>query len=124
MSSDAFVQWLKRYGDAWIAGDPDAAVDLFTADASYYETPFDPPMRGAGAIRQYWTDGAKNGQTSVTFHADPVTFDEGIGYARWRASFRRVPSDVFVELDCVLAATFDHAMRCVEFREWWHRRER
>ena len=27
---------------------------LFTADAAYHETPFDPPMTGSDAIRRYW----------------------------------------------------------------------
>jgi len=124
MTLMAFEQWLERYGEAWVAGDPDAVVELFSANAAYYETPFDAPMVGAGAIRQYWTDGAKNAQTNVRFEATPITFNDGTGYARWHATFERVPSAVAVELDGVLAATFDDHMRCEEFREWWHRRER
>ena len=124
MTLQSFGQWLKRYGAAWVAGDPDAVVGLFSPTAAYYETPFDAPMVGAGAIRQYWTDGAKNAQTNVRFEATPITFNDRTGYARWRATFERVPSAVAVELDGVLAATFDDHMRCEEFREWWHRRER
>ena len=124
MTLQAFEQWLKRYGAAWVAGDPDAVVELFSPTAAYYETPFDAPMVGAGAIRQYWTDGAKNAQTNVRFEATPITFNDRTGYARWRATFERVPSAVAVELDGVLAVTFDGHMRCEEFREWWHRRER
>jgi ketosteroid isomerase-like protein len=124
MTLQAFEQWLKRYGEAWVAGDPDAVVELFSPTAAYYETPFDAPMVGAGAIRQYWTDGAKNAQTHVRFEATPITFNDRTGYARWHATFERVPSAVAVELDGVLAATFDDHMRCEEFREWWHRRER
>ncbi|OFZ88838.1 MAG: hypothetical protein A2V78_09750 [Betaproteobacteria bacterium RBG_16_64_18] len=46
MTIHDFQQWLDRYGDAWVAGDPDAAVQLFSSDAAYYETPFDEPMFG------------------------------------------------------------------------------
>jgi SnoaL-like domain len=118
-----FEQWLTRYGDAWTKGNPDAVVQLFSRDAAYYETPFDPPMRGSDAIHQYWTEGAKNAQTDVKFGATIIAVTGNTGYARWWATFRRVPSNVSVALDGVLSASFDDAMRCGEFREWWHRRE-
>src|SRR5687768_8716356 len=123
MTLDDFVEWLDRYGIAWIARDPEAVAALFSIDAAYYETPFDQPMVGSRAIHQYWTDGARNSQRNVRFEATPIAIENDRGLAHWRASFHRVPSDVFVELDGVLSARFDEAKRCLEFREWWHRRE-
>ena len=123
MTNHDFQQWLDRYGGAWVAGDPDAVIQLFSADAAYYETPFDAPMIGTEAIHRYWTEGAKNAQTDVKFEATPVTLCGNTGLAHWRATFRRIPSKVSVELDGVLSARFDSAMRCEEFREWWHRKE-
>lgn len=123
MTREDFEQWLRRYGEAWTAGDPEAVIALFAADAAYFETPFEPPMVGHAAIRRYWTEGAKNAQTGVRFAATVVAFDGTAGCARWQASFRRVPSGVSVELDGVLQAWFDVGQRCREFREWWHRRE-
>jgi len=123
MTIDDVRQWLNRYGNAWVAGDPDAVVQLFSADAAYYETPFDEPMIGTEAIRRYWTEGAKNAQTDVTFEATPVSVSGNTAFACWRATFRRVPSKAFVELDGVLSGRFDEEMRCAEFREWWHRKE-
>ncbi len=123
MTIHDFQQWLNGYGIAWMTGDPDAVVQLFAADAAYYETPFDEPMVGAEAIRRYWTEGAKNAQADVTFEATPVSLSGNTGFARWRATFRRVPSNSFVELDGVLSVRFDSGMRCEEFREWWHRKE-
>jgi hypothetical protein len=119
----AFEDWLRRYGEAWIGGDPAAAVRLFAEDATYHETPFDPPMVGSEAIRRYWTEGAQDGQREVTFAAQPVTVEGGVGYARWQATFVRVRNRAFVELDGMLAARFADDGRCSEFREWWHRRE-
>ncbi|OGA15548.1 MAG: hypothetical protein A3G25_07485 [Betaproteobacteria bacterium RIFCSPLOWO2_12_FULL_63_13] len=123
MTDDDFRQWLDRYGDAWREGDPDAAAELFCAGAAYHETPFDAPMIGTAAIHRYWTDGAKNAQTAVSFEAMPILLKKNTGFAHWRATFRRVPSNAYVELDGVLSARFDSAMRCEEFREWWHRKE-
>lgn len=118
-----FQLWLERYGRAWAERDPDAVVQLFSANAVYYEEPFDDPMVGPDAIRRYWTEGAKNGQADVTFGATPISVDQDTGFALWQATFRRVPSGTSVELEGVLSARFDEEMRCTEFREWWHRRE-
>jgi hypothetical protein len=118
-----FDDWLRRYGRAWIGGDPEAIVAIFAPDAEYHEVPFDAPMVGHEAIRHYWTVGAKDGQRDVTFDATPIALAGDRGYAHWRASFTRVATGAFVELDGVLAARLDAAGRCREFREWWHRRE-
>ena len=123
MVSDKFDQWLERYGRAWEAGSPESALGLFSEHAQYFETPFDPPMVGHDAIRQYWIAGAKNSQRQVKFSAHPITFDGQTGYALWHATFERVPSNSQVELEGVLSAQFDSQMRCTVFREWWHRRE-
>lgn len=57
-SAEMFSKWLSAYAEAWEAGDPEAIVQFFTADAPYYLTPFHEPMVGTEAIRQYWTRGA------------------------------------------------------------------
>ena len=123
ITSEAFGNWLRRYGEAWMAGDPEAAAELFTDDAAYHETPFDPPMVGREAIRRYWIEGARDGQRDVMFAAQPVAIDDDTATARWQASFVRVRNGAAVELDGVLAARFAPDGRCREFREWWHRRE-
>jgi hypothetical protein len=123
MTVHDLADWLRRYGNAWKARDPDAAVALFSAGATYCETPFDQPMVGSRAIHQYWAQGAQQRQRDVRFEATPIVVENDRGFAYWRASFYRVPSGVFVEVDGVLSVRFDEAQRCVEFREWWHRRE-
>lgn len=123
MTAGTFDQWLRQYGDAWINGNPEAVVDLFSPDAAYFETPFAPPMVGHDAIRRYWTEGAKNAQRNVRFEARPIAYDGETGFALWHATFERVASGSHVELEGVLSARFDPQMRCVAFREWWHRQE-
>jgi hypothetical protein len=123
MTLPDFVDWLNRYGSAWQNGDPEAVIQLFAPEAAYYETPFEQPMTGREAIRQYWTDGAQNSQRDVQFAATPIAINERTGFAHWRATFRRVGSGAFVELDGILSARFDGTQRCLEFREWWHRKE-
>ncbi len=118
-----FERWLRQYGDAWKNGDPEGAGQLFSPDAAYFETPFTPALVGTAEIHRYWAEGAKNTQTNVSFGATVISFESETGFARWQATFRRVPTNTFVELDGVLLARFNHDMCCIEFREWWHRRE-
>jgi hypothetical protein len=114
-------KWLDAYGRAWEGGDPDAFAGLFTEDATYYETPFDEPIRGRAGIHAYLSSAA-GAQRDVRFWHEPYSTGE-VGVARWGASFVRVPSGVKVRLDGVFAVRFDDGGECYEFREWWHRAE-
>lgn len=124
ISLHEFEKWLDAYGAVWEAGDAQTAIELFTDDAEYYETPFDDPMIGRDAIQQYWSEGAGESQKEVRFLYEAVAVVEGRGFAKWEATFVRIPSGIHVELDGFLMAEFDGAGKCSVFREWWHRRER
>ena len=123
MKKAEFQQWLTRYGEAWIQGDPLAAISLFSENAAYYEEPFQSPMVGREAIKKYWTEGAQEGQQEITFDFQMITLKNNSGYAHWQATFRRVPIQTSVALDGILLAKFNRAGECTEFREWWHRQE-
>ena len=123
MNEKRFTKWLDDYGKAWVDGEPDAVVRLFAEGAHYHETPFDEPMVGREAIRKYWQEGAEHGQRDVEFKCDVAAVTGNTGYARWEATFVRVPSGSFVELQGFLQADFDGEGKCIAFREWWHRRE-
>ena len=124
ISLNKFEKWLDAYGAAWQSGDANAAIKLFTEDASYHETPFDEPMVGLDAIRQYWSEGAGESHKDVSFMYQGAVVVEDRGLAQWQANFVRIPSGNQVELDGFFMATFDAAGKCSVFREWWHRRER
>ena len=118
--------WLNAYGDAWERGDPQALVALFTADARYQETPFEPPMIGTEAIGAYWKAGAGEGQTDVTFQSQLLAVEGDAAFATWQAKFRRVPTGALVELDGAFHLHFadrQARLRCRALKEWWHRRE-
>src|SRR5687768_6666812 len=102
MTLHDFVDWLSRYGDAWMARDPVAAASLFSSSAVYHETPFDQPLIGSRGIQQYWTQGAEQNQRDVKFEATPIALENDRGLAHWRATFTRVASNVPVEVDGVL----------------------
>jgi hypothetical protein len=117
-----FEDWLRRYGEAWESQDADEAAALFTAEAKYYETPFDPPMNGRAAVHNYWKQGT-GAQREIRFVYDVLAVEQDSGLAHWTSSFQRVPSGNCVKLDGILNAKFDPDGQCWEFREWWHRDE-
>lgn len=123
MDINGFRSWLDRYGEAWVNGDPEAVVGLFSEDALYFEEPFEPPMKGRETIRKYWQEGAQESQTDIDFKAEIISLGENVGYAHWQATFTRVPANRHVGLDGILKAVFDDEGQCVEFREWWRRKE-
>lgn len=119
MSAAKFEAWLERYRAAWEGRDPRAAAELFTADAEYYWTPFDPPQRGRAEIAAAW-EGAVNQQKDVQFTSEVLAVAGATGIARWHAKLTAVPSGDLVQLDGVLVAEFADDTRCRVFREWWH----
>jgi nuclear transport factor 2 (NTF2) superfamily protein len=118
----ALERWLDAYGRAWETMDPDAAIALFTEDASYQETPYDDPMRGSDQIRAYWA-GVPEAQRDIRFEHEILAVVGNRGIAHWQASFTRVPSGADVTLDGIFVLDFDPDGRCETLREWWRLRE-
>ncbi len=127
MQKPAIQNWLDRYGQAWVDGDPDQITALFDENASYGETPFDHSMVGLRAIRQYWQEGAADSQRDVVFSSELWAVDGTVAIAGWQAEFVRKVCGPRVELDGVFRVTFatgiSGAILCTSLEEWWHRRE-
>ena len=120
MDRDTFQTWLNALGRAWETRDADAAADLFTENATYYEDPFNPPFRGRDAIRRYWSDLPQE-QGDIAVKLDPLEVTLYTGVARWTATFTRLHSGHRAHLEGVLIASFDEGLsRAHTFREWWH----
>jgi hypothetical protein len=123
ISNGIFNKWLAAYGLAWEEGDHQKAADLFAEGVAYQETPFDKPMVGKEAVRDYWQSGAGSNQRDIRFSYRILSVQGNKGIAHWQASFQRVNTGSRVELDGILVAEFDEAGLCTDFKEWWHRRE-
>ncbi|GGF00254.1 nuclear transport factor 2 family protein [Stappia taiwanensis] len=126
MQKQEVQNWLDRYGRAWVEGDPEQITALFTENATYRETPFDPAMTGREAIRQYWQDGAADAQEDVAFSSKVWAIDGTTAVAGWQARFTRKACGSRVELDGTfrlkLTGSTD-GLLCESLEEWWHRRE-
>ncbi len=115
-------RWLGAYKRAWEDRDPEAAADLFTADAAYHETPFDEPSRGRDGIFEYWSDVPRS-QRDVRFFYEILATTENGGVDHWKANFVRLQANDPVKLDGIFVVKLDVDGRCTEFREWWHKQE-
>ena len=115
--------WLGRYRAAWESRDAERAASLFTADASYRETPFDAPMRGLEGVREYWIRVTAD-QRDVQFQAKPIAVSGNTGIAEWKATFKLASSGTTIDLDGVFVLDFGADGLCSSLREWWHVRQR
>jgi hypothetical protein len=122
LSHEHFRRWLTLYGKASEENDPQASADLFAVDAHYYESPFDEPMIGRGAIYDYWNKGAQRLKDKISFH-EILALKDNIGIARWQSRFTVIESGKGLALDCLFVVEFNEEGLCQTFREWWHLRE-
>ena len=122
MDRAKFTDWLDAYKRAWETRDPEAAANLFTANAAYHETPFDEPSRGQEGILEYWS-GVTRTQEAIEFSYEILATAEAVGIAHWRSEFTSLPSRSAVDLDGIFLVKLDADGKCTEFREWWHKRK-
>ena len=126
MTEQDVQDWLNAYGRAWIDGDPERAVALFSDTATYRETPFDDPMRGRHQIRKYWQKNAADGQEDVEFASQVWAVGKDTAIAGWQARFTNKASGTRVELDGTFRLVFSReqgAFQCTILEEWWHSKE-
>ena len=126
MTDQDVQDWLDAYGRAWVDGDPDQIVALFSDTAVYRETPFDDPMRGRQEIREYWQNGAADALENIEFASQVWAVRNDTAIAGWQARLTEKATGARVELDGTFRLVFsgEHdALQCTIFEEWWHSRE-
>jgi hypothetical protein len=123
MEPDTFKAWLEAYGRAWVGRDARAAAELYAEDGTYQVTPFVEPMRGLGAIFEYWSHVAAT-QRDIQFGYEVLAVTQEMGIARWSASFVIVPQGFETRLDGIFVIALDAGGRCRSLREWWHKEQR
>jgi uncharacterized protein (TIGR02246 family) len=115
----AFAAWLDRYKAAWEQRDAPAAAALFTEDASYRETPYDPPFEGRAAIEAYWAK-AVAGQRGVRFTSEILACADDRGLCHWHATFTAIEGGTTIDLDGIFHCRFAEPHLVATFEEWWH----
>jgi ketosteroid isomerase-like protein len=66
MNGNDVMAWVAAYERAWRHDDVDSLGSLFTEDATYSTSPYEEPMAGLDAIRDFWLDDDDDVFTVVT----------------------------------------------------------
>ncbi len=119
MERTSLTTWIERLGRAWEQRDAAAAAELFSADVIYAENPFDQPLRGRAAVRDYWqAELAQHDQVQFRFEIIATTASGGV--IHWHTTLRRPLTGAPVALDGIIVVELDAAEQCRSLREWWH----
>lgn len=122
------TQWLESYYDAWRRADPEAASALFTVDATYSESPYEPAwpsgkrMSGKKQIEEYWHWVTVELSRFLDGGFDLWAVTGSTALARWWADAEIRDAGHWVEAEGVLRLTFadrlDGQLVCSELLEW------
>ena len=72
MDRHEVMAWVDRYERAWRDGDVEAVTTLFTPDASYRPSPYEPAELGHDGIGAFWLD---DDDEAFTMRAEPVAVE-------------------------------------------------
>lgn len=115
----AYDALIARFKEGWEKGNVDTMANLFTEDAIFLPSPFDAPLKGTEAIKQYWRD-VPTEQSEITFRYGEIFMIGPWFSTEFKCTFRRrrtgEPVDVRGALFC---ETTDGKIS--EMRMYWHR---
>lgn len=111
MQTSEVMAWVAGYERAWRSGDLDAVEQLFTEQAEYRFSPYEPTQTGHAAIKGFWR--ADEGE-DFTFAAEPVAVQDDRAVVRARVVYTTRPQEY---LDLWLLRFADDG-RVSEFEEW------
>ncbi len=121
MNRSELSSWVEQLGKAWIKRDPDLAASLCAERVTYYEDPFQAPLKGRDAVRKVWEEVPKT-QKEIHFSHDVIAIVSRTGIAHWAASYTNISNGMRVELDGIFVVVLDKEGLCKEFHMWWNKK--
>jgi len=106
------MQWVADYERVWRAGDVSGVERLFTPDARYRRSPYEPDDVGHEAIRAFWTE--DDGE-AFTVEARPVAVEGADAVVRVLVRYGEPLRQEYLDL-WVLRFAADG--RVEDFEEW------
>ena len=115
INRDSVQQWLTGYETAWRTPGTGDLADLFTADASYLQSPYERPVTGLKAIGRMW-EAERDGPDEVfTLATSIVAVDGQVAVVRVEVTYGDPVTQEYRDLWVI---RFDQQGRCAEFEEW------
>lgn len=112
MDRDGVMQWVARYEAGWRARDLGAVDTLFTADANYRRSPYEPSDVGQAAIRAFWRE---DDDVQFTMWAEPVAVDGDSAVVRVQVNYTAPRQLEYLDLWLL---RFAPDGRVADFEEW------
>jgi ketosteroid isomerase-like protein len=106
------IRWVGEYERAWRAEDAAAVRELFTEDAAYRASPYEPPEIGHDAIEAFWLDDAGK---EFSMEANVVAVDGDVAVVRVDVLYRAPKQQEYRDLWILRFAPDE---RVVDFEEW------
>ena len=109
------MAWVAEYEHAWRTPGTDLLDRLFTEDATYLVTPYEPEVVGLPAIRVFWDDERDGPEEVFTMSAEPVACSGDTGVVRVQVRYGEPVVQEYLDLWVVRFGADGRAMR---FEEW------
>ena len=108
-------RWLAGYEAAWRSPGTASLADLFTADASYLQSPYELPVTGLDGIARMW-DAEREGPDEVfTLATDILAVDGPVAVVRAEVRYGDPLRQEYRDLWII---RLDDDGRCSWFEEW------
>ena len=110
---------IDTFGRGWARPDVDLLTSVFAPDATFVETPFSEPIRGANGIRRWWLD-IPYSQSEITFTAGEIYAAGPWFSTEFKCVFRRKRTGEWVDArGAIFCETAEGLIS--EMRMYWHR---
>ncbi len=107
--------WVAGYERAWRSAGTEPLADLFTADATYSQGPYEEPRTGLAEIAAMWEDTRDGPDEPFTMTSEIVAVDDATAVARVEVLYGDPDGHRYRDL---WVMRFAADGRCRAFEEW------
>jgi ubiquinone/menaquinone biosynthesis C-methylase UbiE len=104
-SNKVFAHLIRSYFKAWAEKSIPLLGEIFTENAEYQEKPFEPPISGIGAIKDYWKEKVLP-QKNITIKIFKAVYSGNTACVVWRSCFN-LPDSQIKAVEGVILFSFD-----------------
>ena len=111
----AVTEWLTGYEAAWRAPGTDHLAGLFTASATYLQSPYEQPVTGLNAIQRMWEQEREGPDEVFTLATEIIAVDGPTAVIRADVCYAGPPRQEYRDLWVI---RLGDDSRCSWFEEW------
>ena len=115
MEREDLARWIGDYERAWRTPGTALLEHLFTSEATYIASPFEPAISGRPAIATFWEAEREGADESFSMDWEPVAVENNVGVARIEVRYGNPTARIYRDLWIVM---LDSDGLCTSFEEW------